>query len=162
MLCQSAPINPRSVDVCEGTVSAPACQQLTAAEFFNDVERRAGPVSPYKDPGTRERRIRRRADFDRVFQGGRHNSARLLVLRSVENELQWSRYAYAIPKRVGKAVVRNRLRRRLREILRLTPLKEGFDLLISARNEAAAANFQSLKAELLLLLKRAQLLRDPE
>ena len=97
-----------------------------------------------------------------MFQSGRHNSARLLALRSVENELEWSRYAYAIPKRVGKAVVRNRLRRRLRDILRLTALKEGFDLVISARNEAALASFQTLKAELLLLLKRAQLLQDQE
>jgi ribonuclease P protein component len=111
-----------------------------------------------------------------VFQHGRHNSARLLAVRSIPNgALQQSsgqaqpdsgrepftRYAFAIPKRVGKAVVRNKVRRRLREILRLLPLREGFDLVISVRPAAAATTFFDLKTELTLLLKRARVLDGP-
>ena len=106
----------------------------------------------------RDRRLRRRTDFDRVFQQGRHNSARLMAVRSVTNELSLSRFAFAIPKRVGGAVVRNRVRRRLREILRVSPILEGFDIVISLRPEAAASSFQSLSQELTMLLKRARLL----
>jgi ribonuclease P protein component len=78
----------------------------------------------------------------------------------VRNQGDLSRYAYAISKRVGKAVVRNRLRRRLREALRRLPLAEGFDVVIIARPEAAAASFQALTAELALLFKRTRQLQD--
>jgi ribonuclease P protein component len=102
--------------------------------------------------------LRRRADFDRVFQQGRHNSGRLLALRSAPNELAWSRFAYAVPKRVGKAVVRNKVRRRLREILRALPFEEGFDVVISVRPEAANCSFYSLKQEVETLMRRGRLL----
>lgn len=105
--------------------------------------------------------MRRRADFDRVFQQGRHNSGRLLAIRTVSNDLPQSRYAYAIPKRVGKAVVRNRVRRRLREILRLLPPAEGYDLVVSVRPEAAQSSFGALKQEMETLLRRARLLETP-
>jgi ribonuclease P protein component len=94
-----------------------------------------------------------------VFQQGRHHSGRLIAVRSVVNEQPLTRYAFAISKRVGIAVTRNRVKRRLREILRLSGLAEGFDIVIVARPAAAEADFQSLKAELLTLLKRAKLLK---
>jgi ribonuclease P protein component len=86
----------------------------------------------------------------------------LLAVRSVPNELAWSRFAYAIPKRVGNAVARNRLRRRLRAIIRLTGPEEGFDVVISARNDSASATYQQLDTELKTLLRRARLLASPE
>ena len=82
-------------------------------------------------------------------------------MRSASNEQAWTRYAFAVSKRVGKAVVRNKVRRRLREVLRAAGMQEGFDLVITARSEAAQASFQELKAELLVLLKRARLLQEP-
>jgi ribonuclease P protein component len=96
-----------------------------------------------------------------VFQQGRHNSGRLLAVRSAPNELAFSRFAYAVPKRVGNAVVRNRVRRRLREILRALPFDEGFDVVISVRPEAARATFFALKQEVETLLQRGRLLAGP-
>jgi ribonuclease P protein component len=55
-------------------------------------------------------------------------------------------------------VVRNKVRRRLREIARALPVLEGHDIVISARPQAAQADFQALRAELSLLLGRARLL----
>jgi ribonuclease P protein component len=106
--------------------------------------------------------LRRRKDIDRLFQAGRHHSGRLLALRSAPNEVEVTRFAYSVSKRVGKAVVRNRVRRRLREIARTAPLVEGFDVLITARPASAAAQFWELKAELSTLLGRARLLRVPD
>ena len=131
---------------------ASACPPLTAEESFNDVERRAGPSHRLANPRPRDRRLRRRADFDRVFQQGRHNSGRLMALRSVPNERPLTRYAYAISKRVGNAVVRNQIRRRLREILRSLPVREGFDSSSRSRPDAAQATFHELKTELTMLL----------
>jgi ribonuclease P protein component len=84
-----------------------------------------------------------------------------MAVRSVRNELALSRFAYAISRRVGTAVVRNRVRRRLREALRALPFHEGYDVVIVARPEAAHASFYELKRELTLLLKRARVLDGP-
>lgn len=95
-----------------------------------------------------------------MFQQGRHNSGRLVAVRSAPNEVGISRFGYSVSKRVGKAVVRNKVRRRLREIARSLGPNEGFDVVIAARPAAAAADFQSLKAEVALLFKRARLTTD--
>jgi ribonuclease P protein component len=95
-----------------------------------------------------------------VFQQGRHNSGRLLALRSVPNDLGWTRCGFVVSKRVGKAVVRNRVRRRLREIVRSAGLREGYDLVVSARPEAAAGSFDALRQETQLLMRRARLIDD--
>jgi ribonuclease P protein component len=97
-----------------------------------------------------------------VFQQGRHNSGRLIALRSAANGLPLTRHAFAVSKRVGNAVVRNRVRRRLREILRSQPILEGFDIVISVRPEAARSSFTSLQTELLRLLQRSRLLAGQE
>jgi ribonuclease P protein component len=84
-----------------------------------------------------------------------------MAVRSVANETSLSRFGYAIPKRVGPAVIRNKLRRRLREALRSLPLHEGYDVVVSVRPEAAGASYYDLKQELSLLLKRARILDAP-
>ena len=81
-----------------------------------------------------------------------------MAVRSVANGLPLSRYAYAVSKRVGIAVVRNKVRRRLRELLRSLPIMEGYDVVISVRPEAAAATYQGLEKELTRLFTRARLL----
>ncbi len=93
-----------------------------------------------------------------MFQSGRHDSGRLLAVRSVANGGTLSRYAFSVSKRVGKAVTRNKLRRRLRESIRVLPLKEGHDIIVTARPAAAASDFQTLRGELVRLLRRARLL----
>ena len=58
-------------------------------------------------------------------------------------------------------MTRNLVRRRLRESLRLLPLREGFDVVITVRPDAASVTFYALRAELMLLLRRARLLDIP-
>ncbi len=67
----------------------------------------------------RDLRLRRRADFGSVYERGRILNDPLLVLRVSPNELSHNRYGFVVSKRVGGAVVRNRVRRRLQEIVRL-------------------------------------------
>jgi ribonuclease P protein component len=61
-------------------------------------------------------------------------------------------------KRVGNAVVRNRVRRRLREIGRQLPIRPGLDLILGARPAAATATFADLTAAVRDLLRRAKAL----
>ncbi len=63
-------------------------------------------------------------------------------------------------KRVGKAVVRNRVKRRLRECIRLTPCKPGWDVVFIARSAASEADYHQLKLAIDELTRRAHLLEQ--
>lgn len=108
----------------------------------------------------RELRLRRRKDFDRVFRGGRAWSNNLLVLRSLASDLPHNRIGFITSKRVGGAVVRNRVRRRLREALRLLPLGTSWDVVVSAKTAAAKADYHELKRAVIDLLARAGILQE--
>jgi ribonuclease P protein component len=103
-------------------------------------------------------RLRRRKDFDIVFQEGQVLANQLLVLRSVTNQLPHNRYGFVTSKRLGGAVVRNRVRRRLREIVRALAARPGWDVVISARARAAGADFQQLRKAVASLFVRAGIL----
>ena len=106
----------------------------------------------------REERLTRRGQFTSVYDEGRSWVDNLLVVKALPNGLTLSRYGFSVSKRVGKAVTRNKIRRRLREILRLTPLKPGWDIVFIARLPAATANYAELRKTVEGLLSRARLL----
>jgi ribonuclease P protein component len=85
---------------------------------------------------------------------------KLVVIRALPNDLGFSRYGFVVSKRVGKAVIRNRVKRLLREVLRQVRLKPGWDIVFIARPMAAGASFASLKSLVLGLLSQAQLLME--
>ena len=102
-----------------------------------------------------EQRLRRRADFQRLREDGRSRAHPLLVIRVAPNGLPHTRYGVVVSKRVApKAVDRNRLRRRLREVLRRNPATPGWDILLIARGSAAHASFDDLRATTLELERR--------
>jgi ribonuclease P protein component len=124
-------------------------------------------------------RLRRRADFDAVFKGGRIFADGLLVLRALPNELGHNRYGFVTSKKLGGAVVRNRTRRRLREIARESqgwsprhpgqdmspapqapPVPEpptGYDVVLSAKTAAAGAEFAALRESVRRLMAKGGL-----
>jgi ribonuclease P protein component len=73
------------------------------------------------------------------------------------------RAGFSVSKRVGKATVRNRVKRRFREGLRanLGQLKPGYDLILTARPAAANAKFGEIRLTIEELLRRAALLQEP-
>ena len=85
----------------------------------------------------------------------------LLVLRAAPNSLLYSRFAFAVGRRVThKAVIRNRVRRRIREVVRRSPVRPGWDLLFIARPSAAEASFTALREAVLNVERRAGLLES--
>jgi len=66
-----------------------------------------------------------------------------------------SRFGFSIKRALGSAVVRNRMRRRIREIIRLhrQEISAGWDIVIHPKPNVATAPFTSLTAELVKLLK---------
>ena len=93
-----------------------------------------------------------------VYNKGSSWSSSLVVMKTLSNGLSLSRCGFSVSKRVGKAVKRNRVKRLLHEILRLTPLKPGWDIIFIARPAAATADYANLKKSIEGLLSRAGLL----
>jgi len=110
----------------------------------------------------KEQRLTKAAEFSALFEEGRAWVNNLLVIRARPNGLRWNRYGFSVGKRLGKAVVRNRVKRLLREGVRLTPTKSGWDVVFIARNPAATADYQRLKAAIQDLFARANLLEVKE
>jgi ribonuclease P protein component len=80
-----------------------------------------------------------------------------VVLRALPNGLSFSRYGFSISRRVGGAVTRNLVKRRLREILKSVPLIPGWDIVLIARPSAVAAGYAGLSEAVQRLLARARL-----
>jgi ribonuclease P protein component len=104
-------------------------------------------------------RLLRRAQYDAVYQEGRRRAAREFTVFLRPNGLDLSRFGWSVKKALGTAVRRNRIRRRLREIVRLNrqEIASGWDIVIHPRSSAATADFRSLADELLRLLPRPAL-----
>ena len=103
----------------------------------------------------RYERLTRAEDFAAVRRGGRRWSDNLLLLRAQPNGLKVSRYGFSVGRKVGNAVVRNKIKRKLREAAARSGVPGGWDLLIVARNEAPSANFDQLSNSMANLLRRA-------
>ena len=105
-----------------------------------------------------EENLTKRAQYTLVYNEGRSWVSSLLVMKALPNGLTFSRYGFSVSRQVGKAVDRNKAKRRLREILRVTPLKQGWDVVFIARPPAATASYTGLKKATVGLLSRARLL----
>ncbi len=106
-------------------------------------------------------RLRANADFQRVRRTGKSVANRCLVLVWAPNSLAHSRFGFAIGKKLGGAVQRNKIKRRLREQLRLhlkeNRLSPGMDVVIIARHATREADYHALHQALNRLLSRANL-----
>lgn len=109
----------------------------------------------------RQHRLKREEDFAQVRAEGRAWPHRLLVLVARPNELGYPRFGFVAPRRLGKAVVRNRARRLLREAARLLlPLVEGgWDIVLIAREPIREVKMQQVREALEQTLRRAGIAR---
>ena len=106
----------------------------------------------------KEARLVKRREFVAVYRQGSSWANNLLVIKAITNELGRSRYGFSVSKSVGNAVTRNRVKRLLREIVRLSFIESGWDIVFIARPAAAAADYHKLNEAVEKLLGRAHLL----
>lgn len=113
---------------------------------------------------SRERRIVKSKDFRRIYRSGRKVKGKLLSLYYFPTRQGITRFGYSISKKVGQAVARNKLKRRLREICRnhLNIFQPGLDVVLVARENAGAVAYDELEAEVLNLGRRGKILVNRE
>lgn len=99
-------------------------------------------------------RLLRRSEFRRVYNEGQRRTAPLCTVFFRHNGLSQSRLGITVPVRLGGAVFRNRVKRRLREAFRLSQARiaGGWDIVLNPRAAVATAPFEELRSALLRLL----------
>jgi len=97
-----------------------------------------------------------------VYNEGNSWSNKLLVMKALTNQLSLSRYGFSVSKRLGTAVTRNRVKRLLREILKLTTLNPGWDIIFIARVPSAKADYAEIDKAARDLLSRAGIIAKNE
>lgn len=97
--------------------------------------------------------------FQRLYHKGRSCAGKYMVVYCRENRSQTNRIGYTVGKKLGHAVVRNRARRRLREVYRLAEqnLRPGLDVVVVARSRCVDAKFTALQDEFARLAKKVNL-----
>ena len=109
-------------------------------------------------------RLRANADIERLRREGRSRAHPLLVLLVLPNDLELSRFAFAVGRKIGKAARRNRVKRRMREALRQRLARQeiaaGWDVLLIARRPIVDASYQQVDEAIGLLLRRAELTNE--
>jgi ribonuclease P protein component len=103
------------------------------------------------------------ADFRRVRAQGKSWAHPYAILCALPNSLPHNRYGFSVSKRVGGAVIRNRIKRLLREAVRTIakeegPLVSGFDMILIARIPIVGRSFAEVRDVVRTLLRRAKLL----
>ena len=107
-------------------------------------------------------RLKKRYQFNYVYKSGEHFSGEHMVLYVASSKTKNIKVGLAVTKKVGHAVVRNKIRRRLREVVReqLPLLKQNYNVIIVAKENIVEASFDQLCFEINKLFKKANLFNE--
>lgn len=106
-------------------------------------------------------RIRKNIEFKNIYKLGKNYWNRNLVLYVKKNGLTETRVGYTITKKIGNAVVRNKMRRRMKEIVRLNfhNIKEGYDLIFIAKRSIVNIPYEELEGSMIHIMSISKLLK---
>ena len=98
-----------------------------------------------------ENRLRKKSDITRVFEKGRSAAGNFIFLRFAKNDLSINRFAFVVSSKVSpKSVLRNKVKRRLREIIKkiIPEMRQGFDFVIIAKPGIINKKFENIQKEI--------------
>ena len=105
----------------------------------------------------KDQRLKKSRDFNTVIRNGSSWANQTLVLICNFSGLIHGRVGFSVSKRVGNAVTRNKIKRRLREIVRQEGVPTGWDIVFIARKKSSIANYGTLCHSVKSLFNQAKL-----
>ena len=112
----------------------------------------------------KQNKLLKTKDFHNVRKTGRSWSDQTLVLVVSKRDLSLlednSRVGFIVSNKIGNAVVRNKCKRRLRELVSKIEILNGFDLVLIARKSIVSSRYDEIQASVLSLLSRAKLIKS--
>jgi len=107
----------------------------------------------------KENRLKKKKDFDSIYKKGKTIAGKLVFLKILKNNLDINRFGFVVSKKISKkAVIRNKIKRRLREIIKKEIIKKGFDIIINTNLEILNKDYNKIRLEIRNLFKKAKLL----
>ncbi len=107
-------------------------------------------------PGFRRiERVRRRVEYQQIYERGVRTHGRYLTLFTLSNDLPVGRLGIAATRKLGGAVERNRAKRLIREVFRRNKLAPGFDIVVIPKRELLDASLTALETEFRHTLERS-------
>ncbi len=104
-------------------------------------------------------RVKKSRDIEEILKNRKFSgNPYFTVYRKEQNETIHFRYAMSVSKKIGNAVVRNRLKRQIRAIMRDCSIIPNIDIFIIAKSKILTLSFENMKKELIYLLKKQNLL----
>ena len=102
------------------------------------------------------------SDFRRLYSKGKSTATPYVALYCRKNRGGVNRVGYTVSVKLGHAVVRNRVRRRLREIYRLNSpaMKQGYDIVVVARSRCVGAEYAKMNAAFLTAAEKLGLIKE--
>jgi len=109
----------------------------------------------------KEYRIKKSEDIESLIKLKNVKAEEHFVIYYKENhELDHFHYALSVPKKFGIAVKRNEIKRRVRSIVRLNPIKKDIEFFIVIKDTARTLSFEEIKLEINNLLKKSNILEE--
>ena len=105
----------------------------------------------------KELRINRGKDYSSIYKKSKKIRGNYVIVFARENHLNHNRFGIVTSKKIGNAVVRNRAKRQIREIIRINinKIQIGYDVVIVAKFNIKEAIFEKIEIDLLRIIKKA-------
>lgn len=106
--------------------------------------------------------LKKDKDFRKVYQQGKSFANKYLVIYIMKNNLDESRVGVSVSKKVGKAVIRNKVKRRIKEAFRILvdkDIKKGYDIVFIARVSSSECEYKDIEKSVVNLCKKSKILK---
>ncbi|MFW5890799.1 MAG: ribonuclease P protein component [bacterium] len=103
--------------------------------------------------------IKKNEDFKKVYKHGKSYADKNLVFFILKNKEKKTRFGITTAKKINKAVVRNKMRRRLKEIVRknIRSIRNGYDIVVMCRVRGMESSYKDLENSFIKLAKKTKL-----
>jgi len=105
----------------------------------------------------RKYKLKKDNDFKKVFKHGKNYQQEFIKIKILKNDSDYNRFGFIVGLKISKkAVERNRIKRRLEEIVRLKlkQIRPGFDIVVLVNQEITEKNYQAMEKTLVSLFKK--------